>query len=177
MSDLAAHSDSSRSIVRGPGEGERIPLGEAGEVVLKAEGVETGGSLTIYEFTMPPATAGPPEHLHHTWDEAFIVLDGEMTFLIAGKTHLAPAGSVVFIPHGVLHTFWNASDSPARQITVFSPSGIEDYFRDVTRVLAAGTAEALDEAATLMEKHDMIVPANARTAYGALHPAPDTNRT
>lgn len=107
MSDFDAHSESARSIVRGPGEGERIPLGEAGEVVLKAEGAETGGSLTIYEFTMPPATAGPPEHLHRTWDEAIIVLEGVMSFLIDGHTHEAPAGSVVFIPRGVLNTFWN----------------------------------------------------------------------
>jgi len=120
---------------------------------------------------MPPATAGPPEHLHRTWDEAFIVLDGEMTFLIDGHTHLAPAGSVVFIPRGVLHTFWNAGDLPARQVTGFAPSGIEAYFRDVTGVLAAGTAEALQEAAALMERHDMVVPANPRAAYGALHPA------
>ena len=56
------HSDTetgmARSIVRGPGEGRRIPLGEAGEVVLKAEGADRR-SLTIYEFSMPPAT-GPP---------------------------------------------------------------------------------------------------------------------
>lgn len=159
-----------QSVVRGPDEGERIRLGEAGDVILKATGEETGGSLTIYEFTMPPATAGPPEHLHRTWDEAFIVMEGEMTFLIDGQTHLAPAGSVVLIPRGVLHTFWNASDSPARQVTVFTPSGIEAYFRDVTRVLAAGTEEALQEATNLMERHDMVVPTHPRHAYGALRP-------
>ena len=171
MNHSDAETGRARRIVRGPGEGERIPLGDAGDVVLKAEGAETGGSLTIYEFTMSPATAGPPEHLHRTWDEVFIVLDGEMTFLIDGETRVAPAGAIIFLPRGVPHTFWNASDEPARQVTVFTPSGIEDYFRDVTRVLAAGTAEALHEAAALMQRHDMVVPDNPRIAYGPLHPA------
>lgn len=172
MSRSETDAGAAWTIVRGTGEGEVIPLGEAGAVVLKAVGAETGGGLTISEFSMPPATAGPPEHLHRNWDGAFIVLDGEMTFLLDGRTHLAPAGSVIFIPRGVPHTFWNAGDAPARQVTVFSPSGIEHYFRDVTRVLATGGDDTLEAAASLMEQHDMVVPASSRSAYGALRPKP-----
>jgi hypothetical protein len=41
----------------------------------------------------------------------------------------------------------------------------------MTRVLATGTAEALQESAALLERHDMVVPVIPRVAYGALHPA------
>jgi len=148
--------------------GHRIPLGDAGTVTLKAVAADSGGTLSAYEFVTPPATAGPPLHLHRTWDEAFYVLEGEMTFLIDGHTHRAPAGSFVFVPRGILHTFWNAGDAPAKQLVVFTPAGIEAYFEEVTRVLADGGDEALEAAAALMAKHDMIVPPATGPAYGAL---------
>jgi mannose-6-phosphate isomerase-like protein (cupin superfamily) len=154
--------------VQGPGQGRTIPLGDAGTVTMKVDGAGSGGSMSIYEFQMPARTAGPPEHLHRGWDEAFYVLDGTMTFLIEGETRMAPAGSCVFVPHGVLHTFWNQSDVPARQLTMFTPAGIEDYFDALTRFLSAGTPEELAEAERLMADHDMVVPHNARPAYGML---------
>lgn len=93
-----------------------------------------------------------------------------MTFLIDGETTTVPAGSFVFVPRGILHTFWNESASPARQLTVFTPAGIEDYFDAVTQVMEGGGEEALGAAAALMEEHDMIVPPGTRPAYGALTP-------
>ena len=157
-----------QSVVLAPGAGRDISLGPAGTVTLKAVTADSGGTLSAYEFVTPPATAGPPLHLHRTWDEAFYILEGEMTFLIDGRTHCAPAGSFVFVPRGILHTFWNAGDTPAKQLVVFTPAGIEAYFEEVTRVLADGGDEALDAAAALMAKHDMIVPREARPAYSAL---------
>jgi quercetin dioxygenase-like cupin family protein len=159
------------SVVRPPGSGRRLPLGTAGIVTLKAVGAETAGTLAVYEFVTPPATAGPPLHLHRSWDEAFYVLEGEMTFLIDGQTHTAPAGSFVFIPHGILHTFWNASDAPARQLTVFTPAGIEAYFEEATRALAVDGDEAAAAVAALMALHDMVVPPEAGPSYGSLTPA------
>jgi quercetin dioxygenase-like cupin family protein len=155
-------------VLLAPGEGQVIPLGEAGQVILKAAGAQTGDRLAVYEFVTPPATAGPPLHLHRSWDEAFYVLEGEMTFLIDGQTSTAPAGAFVFIPQGILHTFWNATAVPARQLTIFTPAGIEAYFAEVTRVMAASGEETLEAAIALMEQHDMIVPPGTRQAYGAL---------
>jgi quercetin dioxygenase-like cupin family protein len=162
-------SGRSRAIVALPGAGRDIPLGEAGLVTMKAEGRATAGAMAAYEFVFPAGTAGPPLHIHRTWDEAFYVLEGESTFLIDGEERVAPAGTFVFIPRGVPHTFWNASNAPTRQLIVFTPAGIEDYFDEVSQVMAAGQ-ETLDAAIALMEKHDMEVPPSARPAYGALAP-------
>jgi quercetin dioxygenase-like cupin family protein len=169
MNDRDASPDQyGQVVVCLPGTGKDIPLGDAGVVTLKAVGTETAGRIAAYEFAVPPATAGPPLHLHRTWDEAFYVLAGEMTFLIAGAAHRAPAGSFIFIPRGVLHTFWNASDAPARQLTIFTPSGIEDYFAALNQLLTAENDAARAEAAALMAQHDMVVPDDDRAAYGAL---------
>ena len=157
-----------QSVVRLPGEGRTISFGDAGEAILKMVSQESAGTMSAYEFVIPPKTAGPPLHLHRSWDEAFYVLEGEMTFLIDGRTSAAPAGSFVFIPRGITHTFWNESAAPARQLTVFTPAGIEAYFEEVTRVIATGGVDTLEAATALMEKHDMVVPASTRQAYGAL---------
>jgi quercetin dioxygenase-like cupin family protein len=157
-----------QSVVCAPGEGRVISFGDAGEATLKLVRRESAGTMSAYEFVIPPATAGPPLHFHRSWDEAFYVLEGEMTFLIDGRTSAAPAGSFVFIPQGVPHTFWNESAAPARQLTVFTPAGIEAYFEEVTRVIASGGDNVLEAATALMEKHDMVVPASTRQAYGAL---------
>jgi quercetin dioxygenase-like cupin family protein len=164
-----------QSVVLAPGAGRAIPLGDAGVVTLKAVAADSAGTLSAYESAMPPRTAGPPLHLHRSWDEAFYVMEGEMTSSIDGTIHTAPAGSFVFVPRGILHTFWNAAAAPARQLTVFTPAGIEAYFEEVTRVLAAGDDDALDAAAALMEKHDMIVPPDTKPAYGALTPNTPTH--
>jgi quercetin dioxygenase-like cupin family protein len=168
--DETSGSQHGQSLLLPPGEGRAIPLGDAGVVTLKAARRETGGTMSVYEFVTPSRTAGPPLHFHRGWDEAFYVLDGEMTFLVDGQTSAAPAGSFVFVPRGVLHTFWNASDAPARQLTVFTPAGIEDYFDEVTRVMAAGGEEMIEATSALMEKHGTIMPPHARPAYGALTP-------
>ena len=86
------------SVVLAPGDGRDISLGPGGTVTLKAGAADSGGTLSAYEAVLLPATAGPPLHLHRGWDEAFYVLDGEMTFLIDGQTHTAPAWSFVFVP-------------------------------------------------------------------------------
>jgi quercetin dioxygenase-like cupin family protein len=157
-----------RSVVRAAGEGRVISFGDAGEAVLKVVSEDSAGTMSAYEFVIPAATARPPLHLHRNWDEAFYVLEGEMTFLIDGRTSTAPAGSFVYIPRGIEHTFWNESAAPAKQLTVFTPAGIEAYFEDVTRVMTAGGDDTIEAATALMEKHDMVVSASTRQAYCAL---------
>ena len=157
-----------KSVVRAPGEGRVISLGDAGETVLKIVSGDSAGTMSAYEFVIPPETAGPPLHFHRSWDEAFYVLEGEMTFLIDGRKSTAPAGSFIFIPRGIPHTFWNERADPAKQLTVFTPAGIEAYFEEVNRVMEAGGDDTLEAATELMEKHDMVVLPSTREAYGAL---------
>lgn len=165
---MAEPHPQNKSIVLEPDGGRVVTLGDAATVTLKAVGGETGGTMSVYECVVPPGTAGPPEHYHRAWDEAFYVLEGTMSFLVGDRTHAASAGSFVFIPRGVTHTFWNEGGVPARQLTVFTPAGIEDYFDAVSGVIAAGGDDSLEGAIALMERYDMVVPASGRAAYGAL---------
>jgi quercetin dioxygenase-like cupin family protein len=93
-------------------------------VLLRSE--ESGGAVSVIATAPPPGT-GPPLH-HHNFDEAFYVLDGELTFQLRDERVRARAGDLVFAPRGVPHTFANLSDAPARQLIVCTPAGFERYF-------------------------------------------------
>ena len=156
------------AVVLGLGEGRRIGPADDPFVTVKAERRHSGGTLTVYEATVAPRSAGPPPHIHRTWDEAFYVLAGEMTFLVGDATHTLPAGSFVFVPHGVPHKFWNAGTEPARQLTVFTPSGIEDLFDALMPVLAAGGEGTIEAMKALNAEHDTIQLSTDRPPYGPL---------
>jgi mannose-6-phosphate isomerase-like protein (cupin superfamily) len=154
------------ALVHEPGGGRRIRLGLGGTVRLKVEGVHSNGQMVLYEFTMPSRTAGPPMHIHEQWDEAFYVLDGEVSFDIASEVHLVPAGGCVFVAGRTPHTFWNASNRPATNLVVLTPSGLESYFDEVSDAMEAGASE--HEIHALIEKHAMEVIDDGRPAYGGL---------
>jgi quercetin dioxygenase-like cupin family protein len=154
------------SVVHAPTGGRVIPLGSGGSVVMKVEGSHSNGRLTVYEFTMPPRTAGPPTHIHDHWDEVFYVLSGDVTFFLDGEEYLVPTGGSIFVAGRVPHTFWNAGDRPATNLTMLTPSGLENYFDDVSAALTAGAPEA--EVHALMAKHGIEVVDDGRPAYGSI---------
>jgi quercetin dioxygenase-like cupin family protein len=62
----------------------------------------TGHSFAIREWS----GSGPAElHVHHADDEAWHVLAVALRFRFADGEVDAPAGSTVFVPAGVVHTF------------------------------------------------------------------------
>jgi quercetin dioxygenase-like cupin family protein len=75
-----------------------------------------GSSFSIHEWR----GSGPAElHVHHSDDEAWHVLDGELTFRYRDRTDTATAGMTVFVPAGVAHTYSAGTD--ARYLIVLTP--------------------------------------------------------
>ena len=70
----------------------------------------------------------PPLHVHHREDEAFYVLEGEMTFFVGGERLPAPAGSFVFLPRDVPHGFTVDGSGVARVLQLCFPAGFERFF-------------------------------------------------
>jgi quercetin dioxygenase-like cupin family protein len=66
-------------------------------VTVKASSGETGDKVAVTE-QFGPKGVGSPLHVHHNEDEWFYILDGEVTFWVAGKVIVASAGSFVFRP-------------------------------------------------------------------------------
>ena len=67
------------------------------------------GSMTAIEFVAPRGF-GPPLHCHEDEDEIMVILEGEIAFRSGDLETIGTAGSTVFLPHGVPHTFQVLSD-------------------------------------------------------------------
>ena len=95
-------------------------------MTFKAVAADTGGRLALWEQSLPLGSS-PPLHVHHRDDEAWYVLEGELTFRVAEDTYAAEAGSFLWAPRGLPHTF--RVDSPtARLLGIAVPAGFEEFF-------------------------------------------------
>jgi mannose-6-phosphate isomerase-like protein (cupin superfamily) len=107
-----------------PGEGPSVwSLG--GRFTTKLDGSGAEGHFALVESLAFQSTE-PPLHIHHREDEAWYVLDGEMTFYVGAETLKATAGSFVFAPRGVAHTF-TVDVEPTRVLVFASPAGFEQF--------------------------------------------------
>ncbi len=85
-------------------------------------------ALTAFEYG--PGERGASPHVHSDHSDAFLVLEGELEITFESGPLRAPAGTLVLIPRGVVHSFGNPSDAAVRFLNVHAPSyGFGDYLR------------------------------------------------
>lgn len=76
----------------------------------------TGTSFSIHEWR----GSGPVIlHVHHSDDEAWHVLDGQLTFRYADRTETVGPGTTVFVPAGIAHTY--SAGEGARYLIILTP--------------------------------------------------------
>jgi len=97
-----------------------------GRVTVKAGPDETGNAFSQFEVNDPRGTA-PPLHVHHNEDEAFYVLDGEVTALVGDERIDLRTGDYCFAPRGIRHT-WIVRSEHARMLVTVTPAGIDQLF-------------------------------------------------
>ena len=68
-------------LIKKPGEGHAHP-GPFSNLVLKADSESTHGMYSLHEETLQPGDGGPPVHTHVDQEEAFYVLEGELTMVL-----------------------------------------------------------------------------------------------
>lgn len=112
-----------------PGAGEaRWFLGVLATIKSSAE--TTDGRVAVIEHYAPQG-AGSPLHVHRNEDEWFYVTEGELTFWVGGETIEASAGSFVYGPRNVPHTF-SVTSAEARFLLVTEPAGFEGFLRTLS---------------------------------------------
>jgi quercetin dioxygenase-like cupin family protein len=133
---------SPRPFVVAPGEGD--PRWVTGSLdTIKATAEQTGGAFGLVESTERKGDA-PPLHVHDREDEAYYVIEGALTFFIGDQTIDAPAGSLVFAPRRIPHTY--RVDAPTSRILAINvPGGWEGFF-DEADTSAIGTTDPPDAA-------------------------------
>ncbi len=112
-------------------------------VTIKASSESTDGRVAVVEH-LAPRGAGSPLHVHRREDEWFYVLEGELAFWVGGKVVEAGAGSFVYGPRDVPHTFV-VSSAEARFLLVTEPAGFESFLRLVGRPAETPTIPPAEE--------------------------------
>lgn len=92
----------------------------------------SGGVMTIVDSVSPPMS-GPPLHVHDNEDEVFVILSGEIIYMLDGKKGHAGPGETLFIPRGVEHTFQVPGDVPCRHLVILTPGGFEGFFAEMAK--------------------------------------------
>ena len=93
-------------------------------------GEETGGAYALIHGVIP-LNGGPPPHIHRREDEAFYVLEGQLTFEVDSRQIRASAGDWITLPRNSLHCFKNIGPAPAKVLILVNPSGLEKFFAEV----------------------------------------------
>lgn len=135
---------------------ESIQVGQI-EIRFLLDGEDTGGSLCLFEFIVPPGARVPAPHYHESVDEIAYGLEGTLTFTVAGQSHSLGPGERCFIPRGAVHHFVNMSSETTRTLSVLSPALIGPaYFRDMAALVAGGPPDP-SQLAEVMRRHGLIV--------------------
>ena len=105
-------------------------IGVVGDTyTILLSGKETAGRFCLIDMYIPPG-GGPPPH-RHDFEEAFTLLEGKLDFIFRGTRSILGLGSTVNIPANAPHQFHNSSAQSARMLCICSPSGQEEFFREV----------------------------------------------
>jgi quercetin dioxygenase-like cupin family protein len=142
----------------GPGDGKDLTNPIGGAMVVKLHDEHTAGAYSVHDNTIPPGSPGPRPHLHRYHEEAFYVLEGELTVRVGPRKIVAPAGSFVVVPRSVVHQPSNPGTEPTRVLLVFSPGGMDRFFEEAAEgrmplAAVADDPEVLERLEAFTEKY------------------------
>lgn len=105
-------------IVVPPGQGHRI-----GNVEFLARTADT----PRFTFGIIEIVAGREleQHTHGEEDDAFYIIEGELTFTFGDREVPAPPGTFVLVPPGVSHGFRNDGSVAVRMFSIHAPAGFD----------------------------------------------------
>jgi len=128
-----------------PDAGERRILPDGRAIRLKVGPSTTGaGYLFLGAEELPPGSR-VPRHRHELDEEVLIVQQGEVTFLLNDTAHVAPAGSVVYLPPRNWIAVENRGATAARIMFVFPRGAVERCFQYIGRSVADSAAGRVPE--------------------------------
>lgn len=97
--------------------------------IIKADADQTDNSFALVE-TINSRGTGPPLHVHERFDRGLYVVEGEYTIVVGDKSIRARAGTWIFVPRSVPHT-WRCDSAEGRILVLLVPGGSDGFFREV----------------------------------------------
>jgi uncharacterized cupin superfamily protein len=112
------------------------------------------GPFFVADQLVPAGHAVPP-HVHDHDDEAFFVIEGDLTLDTDEGPRVASAGSFVYSPSGVRHGLRNETAHAVRMLVLSSTaSRLAPMFRELDRVTRRGKVNP-DDVGAICAAHDV----------------------
>jgi quercetin dioxygenase-like cupin family protein len=124
---------------------------------IKGNREMTGGHFSLIEQIIP-AGFESPWHMHHSEDESFYVIEGQMLVIVDGGRKLLQAGDFAFGPRGVPHGFRIEGEGPARILLMTTGSDLADFIAETS--VPGDTPPAAPDMAFLVaaaERHNLAI--------------------
>ena len=132
--------------------------------VIEAEA--SGGSVTVFECSVPAGAKVPVPHSHDAFEETIYGLEGTSTWTVDGESHDVGPGDALCIRRGQVHGFVNETDGDVKFLAIATPGVFGPaYFQDIADVIAASAGGPPDtvKIAMAMRRHG-LTPAPPVTA-------------
>lgn len=139
------------------------------DLMWHATGDDTDGQCLIVEAVFPPGTEFLM-HRHTREDEAFLVIEGQLTLRDpdAPSDHVANPGQMVWAPRDRKHTYASTGEVPARVVVVMTPgSGLDGFFREHRNTEIGDPEDIAKLAADTEEKYGVALFPEEQTVGSA----------
>ena len=122
-------------------------------------GEESGGTIAVFEVTVPAAQrlAGPA-HSHDRYEETIYGMEGVLTWTVDGKPIDVGPGQALCIPRGAVHRFDNNGNRDVKALCVITPAAIGPaFFRESAELINRSAGGPPDRAkmAEIMRRHGL----------------------
>ncbi len=165
----------SEPLVVPAGQGRGFPGPTGAPMTVMLDAAATGGAYSVLEYRHAPGTPGPPPHVHHEHEEAFRVLEGELTLDAGEQTLTLRAGDYAMVPRGTVHRPYNTGPVPVRFLFITSPA-MDGFFAEMAALNAAtGGSPSAAELIELGGRWDCVftaLPADGPTVRMVNEPGP-----
>ncbi len=148
--------ETTKPVYIAPGEGEKYKI-PSGEATFKLSGNQTLGNLGSAEMTLMPGFIAAPPHFHKNFDEICIVQEGTLHVMVGEEVVAIPTGGWHLRPRGLVHTFWNSGNVPAKFIELYTPGGFEAYLKGLDKLFENGSHPKPDTIEELSKKFDIVL--------------------
>jgi quercetin dioxygenase-like cupin family protein len=122
-------------------------------------GADAGGSIALFELTVPAAERlAAPAHSHDHYEETIYGVEGVLTWTVDGKRIDVGPGQALCIPRGAVHRFDNTGAREAKALCAITPAAIgPQYFRAAAEVIktAAGAPPDRVKMGEIMRRHGL----------------------
>jgi mannose-6-phosphate isomerase-like protein (cupin superfamily) len=113
-------------------------------LIDRGSGSET---MRMNVLQVAPGSGSPDYHIH-AFCQIYIIQEGEITVDIGKRRYRAGPNNVVFLPEGVVHRNFNASDTVERHVSLLVPEPKEGDIFDFSVTIHETEAEIMTEIPT-----------------------------